>query len=75
MSKKKNVILVTVDSLRNDYYGKSEKNYRFLNYLRNKSTYYPNCYSLGDNTGTIFPQLLSSTYLNLIPYKNYHIFR
>ena len=65
----KNIILVTVDCLRNDFYSPSNPGLSFLNFLANNSTYYPNCYNLADNTLSSIPQLLTSTYLNLIPFK------
>ena len=66
---RKNLVLVTVDCLRNDFYDTSTTNLNFLNLLSNKSIYYPNCYTLADNTLSSMPQLLTSTYLNLIPYE------
>ena len=68
---KKNIVMITVDSLRNDFYNPKIYNYKFLSKIKNQSTYFSNCFSLGDDTGTTFPQFLSSTYLNLIPYEKH----
>ena len=65
--KKPNIILITVDSLRQDYYGLETLDCPFQKKLLKKSVYFPNCFSLAHNTDTSFAQLLSSTHLNLIP--------
>ena len=64
-----NIILVTIDCLRNDYYNTNNNNLPFLNYLESHATYYSNCHALADNTLSSVPQLLTSTFLNFIPYK------
>ena len=64
-----NIILVTIDCLRNDFYNVDSGKYPFLNYLKKNTTYYSNCHALADNTLSSVPQLLSSTFLNFIPYK------
>ena len=64
-----NIILVTIDCLRNDYYNADKASFPFLNYLKENATYYSNCHSLADNTLSSVPQLLTSTFLNFIPYK------
>ena len=66
MTEKSNIILVTVDCLRNDFYKKNESEHEFNNFISNISTYFPNCFSLAHDTGTSFAQFLSSTYIDLI---------
>ena len=65
--KKPNIILITVDSLRQDHYGIKTLNCPFQKRLLKNSAYFPNCFSSAHNTDTSFAQFLSSTHLNLIP--------
>lgn len=67
MTDQPNIILVTIDCLRNDYYGLPNPNLKFQRSLIQKSNYFPNCFSLAHNTDTSFSQFLSSTFLDLIP--------
>jgi len=65
-----NIILITIDCLRNDFYIKNSRiNLPFLNILTNFSNYYPNCLSLSQNTEHAFPGLLTSTYANFFNYN------